>query len=181
MNFLYRSLDAPLDSLWVLDPSLWHRLPQVGENVMLRELTRLELLADRLRLSSGADPEIFCDVMAACERTNTLRRAGKTKIVDQFLADRAWTDAALALVALEVPAWSVRRMVYEDGEWLCSLSRQPSLPIEIDDTVDAQHPVLSLAILRALLDARQRLAPAKLEPTARRDSELLAHCCDNFA
>jgi len=120
-------------------------------------------------------------MMAACERTNTLRRAGKTQLVDQFLADRAWTDAALALIALELPAWSVRRMVYEDGEWLCSLSQQPGVPIEIDDTVDAQHPVLSLAILRAVLDARQRLAPAKLEPAAHRNSRLLAQCCDNFA
>jgi len=37
--------------------------------------------------------------------------------IDQLIEARAWNDAALALVELELPAWKLRRLVYEDGEW----------------------------------------------------------------
>ena len=53
--------------------------------------------------------------------------------IDQLIEARAWNDAALALVELELPAWKLRRLVYEDGEWHCSLSRQPNLPVALED------------------------------------------------
>ena len=60
---------------------------------------------------------------------------------------RAWNDAALALVELELPAWKLRRLVHENGKWHCSLSRHPNLPVALDDTATASHEVLPLAIL----------------------------------
>ena len=41
----------------------------------------------------------------------------------QQVADR---HAALALVELELPAWKLRRLIYEDGEWLCSFEAAES-------------------------------------------------------
>jgi hypothetical protein len=61
-----------------------------------------------------------------------------------------------ALITLELPLRRVRRLAYEDGEWLCSLSYQPNLPIEIDDCVEATHEVLPLAMLRAFVEACRR-------------------------
>ena len=102
-----------------------------------------------------------------------------------MLANAAWTDAAFMLIAMELPAWTVRRLVYEDGEWICTLSRQPNLPPEIDDTVDTHHPALPLAILSALVEARTKTAGAAQTGPSRvpqigqvRDHVL---CCDNFA
>jgi hypothetical protein len=66
-----------------------------------------------------------------------------------------WADAATALVELELPARKFRRAVYEGGERLCSLSRQPNLSLELDDTVDARHEKLALAILRAFVETRK--------------------------
>ena len=40
---------------------------------------------------------------------------------DQF---GAWTDAALALIDLELPQWQFRRIAYDEGEWSCALSRE---------------------------------------------------------
>ena len=150
---------------------------------MLRDFSPLELFADRLRASPAADPEIFSAVMAACTRLQTLRAAGKTNRFDQLTRNGAWVDAAFELVALEVPAWTVRRLVYEDGEWICSLSQQPNLPLAIDDTVDAHHPILPLAILSALVEARERtIARLSSETVPKiRAGTACVTCCDNFA
>ena len=67
----------------------------------------------------------------------------------------AWTEATFALIALELPLWTVRRLIYENGEWLCSLSRQPNLPMTFDDCPEASHEVLPLAMLRTFVEARE--------------------------
>ena len=41
----------------------------------------------------------------------------------------AWTEAALALIDLELPQWQVRRIAYDEGEWYCALSRAREFPI----------------------------------------------------
>ena len=68
---------------------------------------------------------------------------GKTITLDRLIEAGAWADAAIALVRLELPNWSLRRLVYEDGEWLCSLSRQPNLPIFLDEPGEGSHAVLA--------------------------------------
>jgi hypothetical protein len=104
----------------------------------------------------------------------------------RLVESRAWIDAAFALVMLELPQWKVRRMVYEDGLWLCSLSRHPNAPARLADCAEARHESLPLAILAALSEA------GKQEPEARRRTSVPRctlsdgavggrMCCDNFA
>jgi hypothetical protein len=76
-----------------------------------------------------------------------MKRTGKAARIAQLFGGGAWSDAALALIELELPAWKPRRLVYEDGEWHCSLSRHPNLPVALDDTANASHDVLPLAII----------------------------------
>jgi hypothetical protein len=163
--------------------------PLFGEAIVSRDFTPLELLADRLRKAPSADPEIFSAVIEACGRVAALKTAGKTVRLGQLLASAAWTDAAFALIALELPAWTIRRLVYEDGEWICTLSQQPNLPLEIDDTVDTHHPALPLAILSALIEARTKKAdgaqtdPFRVPQVGHATDQVTDHvfCCDNFA
>jgi hypothetical protein len=61
-----------------------------------------------------------------CTRIPLLAKAGLVDQLIEFAKIGAWTEAAFALIALELPLWRVRRLVYEDGEWLCSLSHQPN-------------------------------------------------------
>jgi len=97
----------------------------------------------------------------------------------------AWTDAGATLIGLELPGWQLRRAAYDGGEWFCSLSRQPNLAAELDDTVDASHEVLSLAMLGAFLEALRRRAveSGSLAATTPAVKPTSAHgvCCDNFA
>jgi hypothetical protein len=73
----------------------------------------------------------------------------------------AWTDVALALIDLELPQWQIRRLVYDEGEWHCALSRQRELPEWLDQSIEAHHADLSLAILSAFVDAQRISAPSR--------------------
>ena len=147
---------------------------------------QLDALEAQLRRAATLTPELMSNVIAdACTRLPVMKRSGKAARIDQLIEAGAWSDAALALIELELPAWKPRRLVYEDGEWLCSLSRQPNLPMALDDTADASHEVLPLAILTAFVEARRRasaMRETRLQtvPPVRRTSGY-AICCDNFS
>jgi hypothetical protein len=124
-----------------------------------------ELLLDRLdeevRLAPKPALHLFGKIIgSACKHIPILNRSKKAGRIERLIDAEAWTDCALALIELELPGWQMRRLVYEGGEWLCSLSRQPGWPLELDDTVDASHEVPALAVLRAFVEARRRSGTA---------------------
>jgi len=86
-------------------------------------------------------------INSACTRVQALPQA-LTHVV-RLAEIGAWTDATFALIAFELPLWTVRRLAYENGEWLCSLSRQPNLPMTFDDCAEAGHEILPLAMQRS--------------------------------
>jgi hypothetical protein len=144
---------------------------------------RFDRLTEQLRLSPALKPDHLISnvIVHACTRIP----AEKAARIDQLIEAGAWSDAALALVELELPAWKLRRLVYEDGQWLCSLSKQPNLPTALDDTADASHEVLPLAILTAFVEARRRASAMRetslhTVPQVTRTSGY-AICCDNFS
>ena len=146
-----------------------------------RPLGRLEA---QLRSAPTPTSELLSDVIAeACDSFPEGKTAAKLRI-NQLIAAGAWTDAALALVELELPQWSLRRIVYEDGEWHCCLSRQPQLPLGLDEVAEASHEILSLAILVAFLEARRHAAASAMAVTTVPHigpTPDFAMCCDNFA
>jgi hypothetical protein len=146
----------------------------------------LERLARDARLAPTPTRDLFFKIATwACPRLQLLRAARKTDQLDRLIEAGAWTDAATTLIGLELPAWQLRRLVYEGGEWICSLSRQPNLPVEVDDTCDARHEVLALAVLGAFVEALRRRAsesaPAPATVPAVRPATGQAVCCDNFS
>jgi len=144
----------------------------------------LDRLETNLRAAQAITAKLMSDVMTqACVRFAARSRAAQAR-VNQLVDAGAWTDASLALLALELPQWKVRRLVQEDGEWLCTLSKQPQLPLGLDEVAEATHEVLPLAILSALLHARCATYPAAASSTAVpvvRPSAGYAVSCDNFA
>jgi hypothetical protein len=150
----------------------------------LKHGERLGGLEQQLRRAHAITPELLSDVIAqACTRFAAHGATAKAKI-DRLLESGAWTDATLALLELELPHWKVRRLIYEDGEWLCSLSSQPRLPLDLDDVAESSHESLPLAILSAFLAARRATAASAARSTAVPQVppvEGHAVCCDNFA
>lgn len=126
------------------------------------------LLLDRLEevicIAPKPTGELFAKIVAgACTRVPILTRSGSAGALSRLVESEAWADAALTLVQLELPGWSLRRLIREHGIWVCSLSRQPNVPADFDDTADGRHDVMPLAVLRAFLEAR-RMAAALARP-----------------
>ena len=135
------------------------------DNVMLHPEERsqeqdLGELGERLRNASNADDAIVIDVIsAACRRYPSLGQNEKTARVEQLIRCGAWTDAALALIDLELPLWQIRRLAYDEGEWFCALSRERELPDWLDQSIESHHPDLALAILCAFVEAQRISRP----------------------
>jgi hypothetical protein len=140
-------------------------------------------LEQQLRRAHALTPRIMADVIGeACTRFALQGPAAKARL-NRLVETGAWTDASLALVELELPHWKLRRLVFDDGEWLCSLSRQPRLPLGLDEVAEASHEVMPLSILIALLEARRTAASSVSDvSTVPRVRPLpgCAVCCDSF-
>lgn len=148
----------------------------------------LQELARAVRGATRLTPELFRAIVAnACPRAQALARSGHTGRLERLIAAQAWTDAVFELVALETPRWGLRRLVREAGLWHCSLSRQPALPIELDDMAEAVHEDPALAVLAALVEALALSRPegradAFLPPAFQpHESPGIHLCCDNFS
>jgi hypothetical protein len=143
-------------------------------------------LNDRLRDAHAATAGLISVVIeAACRRFPSVGQSEKTARIERLIAAEAWTDAVFALIELELPQWQVRRIAYDEGEWHCALSRERELPEWLDQSVEAHHPDLPLAILGAFVDAQRISSPSTRPsvPIVRRDANALYEplCSDNFA
>jgi hypothetical protein len=151
--------------------------------------SRLVELQDQLRRARVVTPDLMSEVVAsACTRITMPSCATKAAKIDRLIESEAWTDAALALVEVELPLWKLRRLVYEEGAWLCSLDKQWNLPIWLSDSPEARHESLPLAILSALIEARQcgeppsvRAARSVPQIGVQSSPPVETVCCDNFA
>ncbi|MFZ0779478.1 MAG: hypothetical protein WBE25_13340 [Xanthobacteraceae bacterium] len=145
----------------------------------------LDRLDEAVRFAPQPTHGLVSKIIAgACSRIPVLSKAGKTSGIDRLVESGAWADAALMLIALELPDWTLRRLIREDGQWHCALSRHPNLPIDFDDTADATHEVMPLAILLAFLQARRRTALAAHSVPAvpfANPAPAGLICCENFA
>jgi hypothetical protein len=150
---------------------------------------RMVELQDRLRRAQVATPDLMAEIVAgACTRVAMPGWAAKAAKIHRLIELEAWTEATLALVELELPQWRLRRLVCEEGYWLCSLSKQWNLPAWLSDSAEACHESLPLAILSAMIEARQGAEPLPgpavcSVPQCGTQSGPLAQvmCCDNFA
>ena len=141
---------------------------------------------DRLRHAHNVTAKLMSAVIeAACRRFPSAGQGERTARIQRLIAAEAWTDAAFALIELELPQWQARRIAYDEGEWHCALSRERELPEWLDQSVEAHHPDLALAILSAFVEAQRASAPSirPSVPIVRREANAVyqALCTDNFA
>jgi hypothetical protein len=146
----------------------------------------LDALTDRLKDAEEADTALVNEVIGvACRRFPSIGQRAKTARIEQLVQSCAWIDVALALIDLELPLWKVRRIVYDEGEWHCALSRQRELPDWLDQSIEVHRADLALAILGALVEACRTAAQTtntsvpSVSPRVDTLSEVA--CSDNYA
>jgi hypothetical protein len=142
-------------------------------------------LVDRLRNAARANATLMTEIIdTACRRFPSSGQGEKTARIEQLIRSGAWTDAALALIDLELPLWQVRRIAYDEGEWYCALSRERELPDWLDQSIESRHEDLSLAILSAFVEAQRVSAPSSRPsvPVVKASASPFYEpvCCDNF-
>jgi hypothetical protein len=143
-------------------------------------------LGDRLRDAGCVTAEFLSDIIhATCRSFPAANQNARAARVERLIQSQAWTDAALALIDLELPQWQIRRIAYDEGEWHCALSRQRELPEWLDQAVEARHADLSLAILSAFVEAQRVRATANRAsvPAVPQNADVLYEpvCSDSFA
>jgi hypothetical protein len=154
------------------------------EQESFQEVTRLEVLEERLRNARTLTLDLLNQTIdQACPRLAALGTKAQQNITRMIEAG-ALTDAALTLVELEMPQWMLRRLVWEDSEWHCSLSKQSWLPFGFDEIAEISHQILPLAIVMALVEVRRLAlmgtAVATSVPQVR-PVEMYSFSCDNYA
>ena len=142
-------------------------------------------LGDRLRNAHGVTAEFLSEIIRqTCRRFPPTGQSSNAARVARLIQSEAWTDAALALINLELPQWQVRRIAYDQGEWYCALSRQRELPDWLDQSVEARHADLALSLLSAFVEAQRISTPLSRPsvPAVRPDADPLYEpvCSDNF-
>jgi hypothetical protein len=153
--------------------------------VLFKPKNSLDSMAAKLNGVSEPQSTLFADIVAKCDRVLVLKTAGKTRRLERLIDAGAWTDAVLELIALEASNWKVRRLMYDEERWHCSLSKHPEMPIEFDDVIEAAHECPALAILAAFVELLRR------EPNDRASlaqplvgaetSDTIRVCCENFS
>lgn len=128
-------------------------------------LTAFDAAGRQIDQADRATPALLSTVVATSDRLLSLRRQGKIGRLESLVANGAWTEAALELLSLGAPGWTLGRLCRIDGEWLCTLTRHPDVPDWLDDSIEHTHGSLPLALLGAVLEAlQQRNAAAAAKP-----------------
>lgn len=133
--------------------------------------------ADRLSIDLWADV-----VGAATRRIAAMTGRPGVSQLRKFATDGAWVDAAFALIELELPAWQLRRIVCDDGQWYCALSRAAAAPEWLDQAVESSHSDLALALVKVAIETMREMCGERRPPTVPElGCELRQFvCCDNF-
>jgi len=155
-------------------------MPLLSQHHAPRELNH------RLRDANAVTAELILETIdETCRRFPSIGQTEKTARIERLIQTGGWTDAVLALIDLELPQWQVRRIAYDEGEWYCALSRERELPDWLDQSIEAHHADLALAILGAFIEAQRVSVPSirTSVPAVTRDTNPLYEpvCSDNFA
>ena len=141
-------------------------------------------LRDSLYDAPAATPTLLREIIdATCRRFLSPRQNAKAERIERLLGAGAYAEAALALIDLELPQWQLRRIAYDGGEWYCALSRERELPDWLDQSVEAHHHDLALAILAAFVEVQASATKNRPSvPLVRAETNApYVACCDNFA
>jgi hypothetical protein len=76
---------------------------------LLTERRDFDTLNDRLHDADAMTARLMSELVATtCRRYPSTGQAGKSARIERLIGSQAWTDAALALIDLELPQWQDR-------------------------------------------------------------------------
>ncbi len=140
---------------------------------------RLASIADMLRTGEPSD-ELMTSIADVYNRVHSSR---ESRHIKALIEAGAWIDTALALLAIELPGWKLRRLAYDEGEWHCAISQERELPQWLDDAIETRHTDIAMAILKTVVEGLGASEPEQYGALRSAHKSLEAEslvCCDNF-
>jgi hypothetical protein len=185
-----RSLRGPSRismGIWPSWVARWTNVVKIPSSDLI--LMRLDQLGEELNSARVPNSGLMWRLVAgACRRLPMFNRATDVRRLNGLIDAEAWTEGALLLIEIELPQWKLRRLIFEEGSWLCSVSRQSRVPDWLDDAGEYRHKSLPLAVLGALVAGIRcgdtAVAKAMASSVPRCPIELqdgTTISCDNFA
>src|SRR5262245_14158540 len=101
---------------------------------------------ERVLRAKAVTPQLVLDVLTAAGVDGATPGPHRVR---RRIAAQGWIDAALALVEHAVPRWTSARIIFDEGQWHCALTKHSQVPDWLDDAIEARHHALPLAILAA--------------------------------
>ena len=99
-------------------------------------------LGDRLREACAVTAEFMSDIVRqACRRFPSLRHSAKTERIERLIQSGAWTDAALALIDLELALAILSALV--EAQRVDAPPSRTSVPMVPQDANPLYEPVYS--------------------------------------
>ena len=130
----------------------------------LRTVRSIIELGDRLRDAVSMSPPNSCaDIIRSAWPALSVRqsKAPKTARIERLIRQRRLDRRGAGRCSIwNCRSGSSRRIAYDEGEWYCALSRQRELPDWLDQSIEARHADLALAILSAFVEAQRISAPS---------------------
>jgi hypothetical protein len=121
MPLKYFSRSKHLASLWGLeDISIKNDSALAVWRIAMQSVRQVDFdeLDAALQSATALSTSLFRKVVQGCTRLESLRRSGKAAALNELAEAGAWTDAALHLLELELPHWTIRRLSHEGDDWL---------------------------------------------------------------
>lgn len=146
---------------------------------------QLSTLAGQVRAADDATSEMLVrTAVESCQRLSTPNETANAARLRKLIDAGASTEAAIALIELDLPQWKLRRVTYDEGEWHCAVSRQRELPDWLDQAVEASHESLTLAILSVYVETLRQVeasrVPGRPSVPQIRVEQYDSLCCGNF-
>jgi hypothetical protein len=147
---------------------------------------QLATLAGQVSAADEATSKLLSEIVfATAHRLSGPGEAANAAQLGQLIEADALTEAAFALINLELPQWKLRRITYDEGEWHCALSRERELPEWLDQAIEARHASLALAILSAYIETIRQVEvsrePNRPSVPQTRVEQYEPVWCENFA
>jgi hypothetical protein len=127
-------------------------------NIPVLSLTthRLSHLKRQIDAAGEVTPALILEILkAAYPSAGRGPSAAHAQAIHSFIRNGAWTDAALALIAVALPQWRLRRIGNEGRQWWCALERGHPMTWAGPE-VDESHENMTLALLKAFITALSR-------------------------
>lgn len=137
----------------------------------------------RMQIPTLIDDRYGDILTTSCRHFGATQQADQAAQLDRLIEAGSRIDAALALIAMELPQWRLRRLVYDGGEWHCALSSHREMPEWLDPSIESHHPDMAAAIVDALreairTDASPHPTTASWQPKRSESFEPVA--CENY-